>query len=235
MSENSVKSILWEVGLLKRVDIKAFDGFTLAEVLITLVIIGVIAAMTIPTLMNKTNNQELVSKLKKTYSTLSQATNKIIADEGNPQADMGGWATSVPVIAEMYKKYLVNTRACTNGMGKCLAVTYRNPDGNVADVMQSAGNNIVLADGAVIAFWDTTFSDSCSTTRYGTGGVCEEMIVDINGAKGPNVIGKDTFAFDLTPNGLIPAGCSSGNCPTGGGTSSWSCTCRALRQGSIDY
>ena len=64
-------------------------AFTLAEVLITLVIIGVIAAMTIPTLMNNTNNQELVSRLKKTYSELSQATNRIIADEGLAQLILG--------------------------------------------------------------------------------------------------------------------------------------------------
>ena len=85
-------------GVSKRASIKGFGrfkGFTLAEVLITLVIIGVIASMTIPTLMNNTNKQEYVSRLKKTYSTLAQATNRIIADAGNPRADIGGWATSL--------------------------------------------------------------------------------------------------------------------------------------------
>lgn len=41
------------------------NAFTLAEVLITLGIIGVVAAMTIPTLMNKTNDAELKSAYKK--------------------------------------------------------------------------------------------------------------------------------------------------------------------------
>ena len=53
------------------------SAFTLAEVLITLVIIGVIAAITVPTLINKTNKQEYGSKLKKAYSTLSQVTNQM--------------------------------------------------------------------------------------------------------------------------------------------------------------
>ena len=48
-------------------------GFTLAEVLITLVIIGVIAAMTVPTLMNNTNAQEFRSALKKAISGANQA------------------------------------------------------------------------------------------------------------------------------------------------------------------
>ena len=88
------------------------NGFTLAEVLITLVIIGVIAAMTIPTLMNNTNKQEYVSKLKKAYSTMAQATNKIIADEGNPRADIGGWATSPEAVYNLYRKYLNKAKDC---------------------------------------------------------------------------------------------------------------------------
>lgn len=55
------------------------NGFTLAEVLITLVIIGVIAALTIPALINKTNEQDTVTSVKKAYTILSQAYQKTIA------------------------------------------------------------------------------------------------------------------------------------------------------------
>ena len=48
-------------------------GFTLAEVLITLGIIGVVAAMTIPSIVQKQNQKEATSRLKKFYSTMSQA------------------------------------------------------------------------------------------------------------------------------------------------------------------
>ena len=48
-------------------------GFTLAEVLITLGIIGVVAAMTIPTLIQITNSVKFASQFKKSVSTLSQA------------------------------------------------------------------------------------------------------------------------------------------------------------------
>ena len=48
-------------------------GFTLAEVLITLGIIGVVAAMTIPTLIANTNSAKFRSQFKKTLSTLNQA------------------------------------------------------------------------------------------------------------------------------------------------------------------
>ena len=101
MSKNTIIAIIsGGGGLSKKANLKGFRGFTLAEVLITLVIIGFIAAMTIPTLINKTNNQEYVSKLKKAYSTLSQATNRIITEEGNPRGDIGGWACACKVLRE---------------------------------------------------------------------------------------------------------------------------------------
>lgn len=49
------------------------EGFTLAEVLITLGIIGVVAAMTLPTVINKYKKQVAVNKLKKFYSVMTQA------------------------------------------------------------------------------------------------------------------------------------------------------------------
>ena len=51
---------------------KAKLAFTLAEVLITLGIIGIVAAMTIPTLIANTNGQKYRSQFKKTVSILSQ-------------------------------------------------------------------------------------------------------------------------------------------------------------------
>ena len=54
----------------------------MAEVLITLGIIGVVAAMTIPTLMNKIQNRMFVAQLKKEYSTLQQGFRMMLAQEG---------------------------------------------------------------------------------------------------------------------------------------------------------
>ena len=56
-------------------------GFTLVEVLITLGIIGVVAAMTIPTLIANTQSQKFRSQFKKTISTLNQAVKMNIAQQ----------------------------------------------------------------------------------------------------------------------------------------------------------
>lgn len=59
---------------------KTKKGFTLAEVLITLTIMGLIAALTVPTLKKNTERKEFAAKISKTYSALAQAT-KILSQE----------------------------------------------------------------------------------------------------------------------------------------------------------
>lgn len=58
------------------------SAFTLAEVLITLGIIGVVAAMTLPVLTQKYQKMVLKNQYKKVYSTLSQAYSKAVFDIG---------------------------------------------------------------------------------------------------------------------------------------------------------
>ena len=59
-------------------------GFALAEVLITLGIIGIVAAMTLPALVQKNQEKVTVTKLKKVYSILSQAYQFAVNDYGTP-------------------------------------------------------------------------------------------------------------------------------------------------------
>lgn len=70
-----------------------FSGFTLAEVLITLVVIGVIAALTISTLMKNTQDAEFKTAYKKAFSVISQALlsanndNALLSSPGNYSAE----------------------------------------------------------------------------------------------------------------------------------------------------
>ena len=75
-------------------------GFTLAEVLIPLVIIGVIAAMTVPTLMNNTNAQEFRSALKKAISGTNQALTLHYALEGLSAQD---YTTGTELVDGVFK------------------------------------------------------------------------------------------------------------------------------------
>ena len=241
MAINDGNSMIFFGGFLKRADLKGFRGFTLAEVLITLVIVGVIASMTIPTLMNNTNKQEYVSKLKKAYSTLSQATNKIISDNGLPRADIGGWATSSQAVYDMYMIYLSKAKECGGDTSQqCFASSYKRLSGGNEvsfDTYDSNSKRFVLADGTSVMI-DRTVSDNCSFAHMSATEpkACAMMIVDVNGVKKPNQMGRDTFMFILREKDLYPAGCGgdfADKCDkTGRG---WSCACKVLTDSKMDY
>ncbi|MBR6163367.1 type II secretion system protein [bacterium] len=210
------------------------NAFTLAEVLITLVIIGVIAAITVPTLMNKTNNQEYVSRLKKAYSTMSQATNLIIAEEGTAQADKGGWADSGNHIYELYKKHLNNAKEC-GAFSNCYNGNYKKLSGpDYPWEWRSIGDmhKLILSDGTQIIFEH----DNAACESFGVfENRCMQIIIDVNGNKKPNKLGRDAFYFVLQPYSFVPAGCSNtSNCNVTDGSGT-SCACRVLREGAINY
>ena len=78
-------------------------GFTLAEVLITLGIIGIVASMTLPALMSKYRANVTITKLQKFNSTMAQAQLRSINDNGD--VDCWDW---VPADGERNNKILLN-------------------------------------------------------------------------------------------------------------------------------
>ena len=239
MAVNNLLSMI-SFRLQKRVSLHGFRGFTLAEVLITLVIIGVIASMTIPTLMNNTNKQEYVSKLKKTYSTFAQATNRIISEQGMPRGDIGGWATDSDNVAALYKKHLSNAKECLNGQGCFENVVYKNLNGSNFKNLDADSNanyrKFILADGTSVLIGRVT--QSCGQNWDGKSDDCFQIYVDINGAKKPNKAGHDLYSFVVKSDGLHPRGCDVADCTTHKGADNVTgadCTCRVLREGAINY
>ena len=218
-----------------------YDAFTLAEVLITLVIVGVIAAMTIPTLMNNTNKQELVSKLKKTYSTMAQATNRIITDEGNPRGDIGGWAASPEAVYNMYKKYLNKAKDCGSGSGCFESMVsnngyYKNLNGGNYYNSRFASNQfyrLILSDGAQLLIADT--ASDCSQSYHDSTNGCSSLWIDINGEKKPNQWGRDIFIFILKEDGLYPAGCEGNSSDCNKNSTGYNCACKVFRENAMNY
>ena len=199
-------------------------AFTLAEVLIALVIIGVIAAITVPIVMQNTQKQEYVSKLQKTYSVLSQATNQIIAEEGSPSGDEG-WADTVDNTYNLYKKHLNNAKECETERG-CFASsykTYAGIDAQFTNIDNDATfRRLVLSDGTSVSFRKANNIMS--------------IYVDINGIKSPNKTGRDFFEFVIEGNELTPKGCGSDNCLNKNiANSGHYCTCKVLIEGKMDY
>ena len=154
-------------------------GFTLAEVLITLVIIGVIAAMTVPTLMNNTNAQEFRSALKKAISGANQALTLHYALEGLSANDYSDAAA----ITAVFKKRM----SIIDGQE-----TFTTDD------CDGASKNTVFttADGIIFCV-DSTYASEVSDEQgvpcdsYNTVPCTEStdkanLWIDVNGAKNPN-------------------------------------------------
>ena len=222
--------------------VRGNKAFTLAEVLITLVIIGVIGALTVPALIQNTQKQELVSALKKTYSTLSQASQMIIAEEGSPKAADGGWADSNKAVYEQFKSRLNVIKDCGTAsqagcFDKIFQDKYKQLNGqywyNLGDYKaHSPRYTMVLADGAHILFGNAW--QNCDKGIGPNTGFCSAIFIDTNGDKGPNTAGRDVFALALKENGVSFA-CDEGenhNCEK---SSFWMCGCKVLREGAMNY
>ena len=151
-------------------------GFTLAEVLITLVIIGVIAAMTIPTLISSTGDQEYKTGLKKAFATLNQvvAVNSVLGDYDEASISAGTGLT------DLLKDKLTIVEA---------------PAAPAASACGEAQEWIYTADGFRYA-----------TTNQKNADELNQVCVDVNGDKGPNkfmVINPDSGKVETSGDTFI--------------------------------
>lgn len=156
-------------------------AFTLAEVLITLSIIGVVAAMTLPTLIQKQERKEYSVRLKKFYSMMSQAI--LLAE--NEFGEIENWSrrgnlTDNDEDTAAIKNY-EETRDYWNKYFaphiKTLKIERIVEAGNRAQ-----NTKIHLADGSTIMAWN---------------GGCFSFSIDVNGDKKPNTLGIDRFPFHI--------------------------------------
>ena len=180
-------------------------GFTLAEVLITLGIIGVVAALTLPALIQNYQKKATATSVKKAYSELNQVIQMAKADYGDPSGwdyyEQDNLAKWVQTYIEPYIKVLQHTDSCGINQ-RCLGLALTIPlkskpgSGNVSN-----GHYILTKTGDSIAY---------AFFRYG--GVYEpatRVRVYIrnpmkNPKKGYAFIGKDVFTFVFDKNKANP-------------------------------
>ncbi len=199
-------------------------GFTLAEVLITLTIIGVIAAMTIPTLMSNTSDQEFKTGFKKAISTINQAITMQYALEGT---DMSNY-TSTGTTGIFNADYGVANAVFQQRM-QVVDTTTGRTTGKAYGATNAAGNAaIYLSDGMVIEFPSGNMDGSAGAKtctngdyKYDAGsnptGCLYTVVVDVNGDKGTcqvatettysngKVRAKDCFPVNIHADGARPA------------------------------
>lgn len=170
-------------------------AFTLAEVLITLGVIGVVAAMTMPSLMARHHQKQMEAQFKKAYSSLQQALFSIDPDMYATLSGNSG-DTNTEFFADLYSKYKVindkNVSRLYYVNRKWDIKTYTKKEGSYNQCAQLPSR--IVSDGSAIGGMYNCFGNW--------------IVIDTNGPKAkPNAMGHDIFYFSLSNKGkLIPIG-----------------------------
>ncbi len=209
-------------------------AFTLAEILITLGIIGVVAAITMPTLIGNHREKVTVTRLTQTYSLLSQAIERMIQDQSDLTIQYWGENADArrAKFEELLPKYVQIIKTCKKMQRGCISPTGYTPgvigapSGIWIAGSSAITNSYLLKNGVGIRVstggycqQDTTlekkvcseYDPYCTNSKpsldYGTyNNSCISLFVDINGPAGPNKTDIDAFEFIIVQNGIVPAG-----------------------------
>lgn len=193
-------------------------GFTLSEVLITLGIIGVIAALTLPRLISSYEKSQYTSSLQKAYSQMSQVLQRMALDNsGDIKSLFGGTAAAGNAISSYYHV----VKNCKTSVGEgCFAPFNQNYDGSSGSADTDYDNSngyykFITTDGTSLIVY--SYNNNCGTNRgfaaapdsptYNS--TCGLVYIDVNGLKEPNNYGRDVFLYYITSNKapmLYPAG-----------------------------
>ncbi len=235
-------------------------AFTLAEVLITLGIIGIVAAMTIPTLVSDITNKGFVEKLKKNYVLIQNVTKMVIAENGDPAYWQWSEYNSPNFdandnIAEMYKKHLKVTDTCPPSSDSRLSAKcvldkddYSYLNGSHDNVGDYGGSGFklfycnyifMLSDGTTLGL---RFNSGRCGKFWGTPDLT--FTIDVNGKAGPNTIGRDIFYVYMNKsdhgqvkpytNVIFPGTIDNTNTCDINSTGQ-SCAYRVLTEGKMNY
>lgn len=218
-------------------------AFSLAEILVTLTIIGVIASMTIPNLQTNAHKRELAAGCKKAFSTLSNAI--ALAEQAN--GPVRKWGLSDNSSAEDFEEYLLPylnvIQVCKNQSGCFGEGKFYKADKSEYNEISDKGYgtpavSFILADGTN-ASYDYAGDGSTNTKTFGVNAAKPIMVfaVDVNGTKNPNTLGQDVFFFVNTRDGLKPAGAdaATGEINCGRGKDGSECAALVIKYGDLDY
>lgn len=207
-------------------------GFTLAEIIIVIGVIGIVAEITIPSLIFNIQKQNWAVTLQKSYTNFNQALIKVSNDYGcigdlRCTGLFDSSSQSLQILGGNVASYFKVAKNCgLNENQGCfsnsVAPNYDGTGTRDTTYDQGTAYRFITADGVSISMFSSI--NNCSQVNGLTylSQVCGWVYIDVNGLNRPNNIGRDIFRFFIT-NGkgplLYPVGGS--DCYSGGVSCSW--------------
>ncbi len=231
--------------------VAAKAAFTLAEVLITLAIIGIVAALTIPSLVQSYKERVTITKVKKAYTTLTNALQLAIIEngtvnnwgltgvyedeDGNTQISQEGSTK----FARILSKYLNKSTICEGDIDCIGGYDQKLMNGDEYTIGAQGSSAVVLNDGTGVTF--NPWTDNCENRNVGCGSIAIYTNLGHTAQYGVN-----TFAFTLYKDRIVPWGARnqldpnnyfSAKCKYNGGNfeNGLACTGWVIEVGNMDY
>ena len=183
---------------------KKLFAFTLTEIMIAVAIIGVISAMTVPTLVNNYQKNAYIVQLRKVINDIVSAADLYITENGKQDLSQIIYKNNGQYLEEEIDKFVTSKlkviKTCDSDETGCFASEkYISIDGSqevdIADYFNENVNlkQYVLANSAAIYLEPDIVPGNNNKIRL-------KIIIDTNGADGPNIGGRDTFIMYLNPD-----------------------------------
>ena len=206
-------------------------AFTISEVLVTLLIVGVIAAIVTPPLVRDTTDKQFVVMYKKDYSLVSAWFNTAVSENGSNVATCaGGWLEFSAYFASILRYFpdrIVKSKSPYNGT----ITDYYNPgvmkwstgvvlNSNMQSHWPHSGSYILnLANGStvIIMQWSAYVDALAPVMTEKTGLLGWFIMIDVNGSRLPNTFGRDIFVVMPYQDGVIRPFVSTVPCGSGCG------------------
>lgn len=179
------------------------QAFTLTELLIALGIIGAVAAISIPSLMNAINNRLLVTQLKSNITAFQQlASDQVVMTQSRSLAD-SAFKDPAKLLTD---EYFAIQKQCTDPAKDCWKTTattgkiqYKIINKTNTNPATGGAKTIILKNGAIVNY---------ATTDRTITGMPDDKIIgtfcfDVNGNDYPNIAGRDYFCANVTKKGKI--------------------------------
>ena len=179
---------------------KLFSAFTLTELLIALAILGALAGMAIPSLMEGLQKKQLTLQLKNTIAGIQQIAHNQMIAKNTKDLTLTDFNSPEKLLSE---KNFPIVKSCEKA-ADCWTESYKKISGNTASTRYLEGDNrsIILKNGAIISY-----GLSNSATKGLPSDSDDRDIgifrIDVNGIDKPNMIGRDVFWFYISKKGKI--------------------------------